>query len=101
MEKLFLVIIASSFICAASKFLFWVNAQIFLPFLGRSVGKRYWKFSTVEVVTLIIFSTSFSASIIFRLAGTFVPFVFMGSSLFYLGYMMRRVWMESQPDGAK
>lgn len=101
LEHILLTTIASAGICAASKYIFWVNAKIFLGLAKRSVGKNYWKFTTIEAITLILFSTSFSVSIIYRLEGTFVPFVFMVSALFYLGYMIRRVWVESDPDVAK
>ncbi|MBB4642576.1 hypothetical protein [Rhizorhapis suberifaciens] len=86
----------SVLIFIALKLLYWINAQIFLSFVHRFIGKEFWKFTLLEVGSAAIMSLSFSYSLVYKADGTIFPLVFIASGLAYLLYMAIRVWALSE-----
>jgi hypothetical protein len=80
------------------KFLYWINATIFLSLMGRRLSSAFWKFSSLEVISATIAATSFSFSLVYRDA-VYSPLLFALSSLIYLVYMAKRVWNLSEWTG--
>lgn len=97
MVRLIAVAGLSALIFAGLKFLFWINAAIFLRLMERSVPGSYWKWTPTEVVLASAAAVTFSAEIVFRTESVLLPLTFTASSLAWLGYMSRRVWLISGP----
>lgn len=91
------LIALSSAVFAAMKFIFWTNAVIFLPPMGRRLPRTYWAFTPIEVALSAVASVTFSAAIIFRIDGWLLSGPFVISALAWLAYMSRRVWLMSVP----
>ena len=96
------ILALSAAIFAAFKFLFWINAVIFLRLMDRDLSRTYWRWTPVEVGLSAVASISCSAALVLRpeaneAARWLLPAVFGISVLTWLAYMARRVWLISEP----
>jgi|GEM_PF-4525579 len=79
------------------KFLFWANATISLNLMGRILPQSYWRWMTLEIILSTVASIAFAAEMVLQTGAIFLPVIFMASSLVWLAYMSRRVWLISRP----
>jgi len=89
-------------IFGAIKFLFWINADIFLDLLDRNIPRGYWQWTPVEAILSAVASISCSAAFVLRpeadeSARWLLPAIFCVSALAWLAYMARWVWLISEP----
>jgi len=83
------------------KFLYWINAKIFLSLMGRSFSRRFWRFTLAEMVLSALTAFMFSYSLINKADGTIFPLIFIASSIAYIFYTALRVWSLSKPRGGE
>ena len=91
------IIVLSAVVFGSLKILLWINSVIFLSLMQRTVPQTYWSWTPAEVVLAAVASVSFAAEMILRTGLPVLPIIFGASSLAWLAYMARRVWLISEP----
>jgi hypothetical protein len=91
------IVALAAVVFGALKFLFWINSVVFLGLMERQLPRAYWRWTPAELVLSALASICFSAAMILRIDGWLLAAPFGLTSLSWLAYMARRVWLMSQP----